>query len=305
MTSLDEARSRSPGLASGSTTTVLPASGSYVDWAAILAGTVVAVAISTLMTTFGAAIGLSATSPYEGEGISATALGIATAIYVVWVVVSSFLAGGYLAGRLRRSIPDTNEHEREMRDGSHGLVVWALGAILLAWLATSSVTGAVKAGAQAATTAASGAGEVLKSVTQNTNPIQYAVDQLVRGGNGGANPGAEDALRKDVMSVVGHSLSTGSFSDADKAYLTSRIAAGTGISQEEATRRVNDGIAQLNSAYQQLKATANKVRKTGILVGFLTAASLAVGAAAAWWAATAGGSHRDENVVRSPMTRWS
>jgi len=301
MTSLDEARSRSYAVPAAAA----PAGVSYVDWPAILAGTIVAVAISTLLTTFGAAVGLSATSPYEGEGISATALGIATAIYVVWVVVSSFLAGGYIAGRLRRSIADANEHEREMRDGSHGLVVWALGAVLLAWIAASSVTGVVKAGAQAASSVASGAGQVLQSVTQNTNPIQYAVDQLVRSGNGNVNPAAETQLRNEVMSVVGHSLSTGSFSDADKNYLTARIAAVTGISQEEATRRVNDGIAQLNNAYQQLKAAANKARKTGILVGFLSAASLAIAAAAAWWAATAGGSHRDDNIGRSPMTRWS
>ena len=32
----------------------------YVDWGAIIAGAVVAAAISTIMTSFGAAIGLSA-----------------------------------------------------------------------------------------------------------------------------------------------------------------------------------------------------------------------------------------------------
>ena len=41
------------------TLTEKTADGSYVDWPAIFAGTVVAVAIGLLLTTFGAALGLS------------------------------------------------------------------------------------------------------------------------------------------------------------------------------------------------------------------------------------------------------
>ena len=100
---------------------------SYMDWPAILGGAAVAAAISTLLTTFGAAVGLSAVSAYANKGLSATALGIAAGLWVLWVGVTSVAAGGYLAGRMRGRSHDATEHESDIRDGAHGLVVWALG----------------------------------------------------------------------------------------------------------------------------------------------------------------------------------
>ena len=76
--------------------------GSFVDWPAIIAGAVLASAISFVLFAFGAALGLSLTSPYPREGVSATTFGIVLALWVLWVLVSSLAAGGYLAGRLRR-----------------------------------------------------------------------------------------------------------------------------------------------------------------------------------------------------------
>ena len=75
---------------------------SYVDWPAIIAGTVVASAISLVLLTFGSALGLSLTSAYEGAGMSAAGFAIAAALWLVWVQVSGFFAGGYLTGRMRR-----------------------------------------------------------------------------------------------------------------------------------------------------------------------------------------------------------
>ena len=51
----------------------VPASSStsFVEWGAVLAGAVLAVAISFVLLTFGAAIGLSATSPWPNSGVSA------------------------------------------------------------------------------------------------------------------------------------------------------------------------------------------------------------------------------------------
>jgi hypothetical protein len=46
------------------------------------------------------------------------------------------------------------------------------------------------------------------------------------------------------------------------------------------------------------------LRKAGIILAFLTAASMALGAAAAWWGASVGGRHRDGNFDASHLTRW-
>jgi hypothetical protein len=83
----------------------------YVDWAAIIAGAILASAIAFVLLTFGSGIGLSLTSPFKGEGLAATALAVAIALWVLWVEISSFIAGAYLAGRLRRRIADATEHE--------------------------------------------------------------------------------------------------------------------------------------------------------------------------------------------------
>ena len=49
---------------------------------------------------------------------------------------------------------------------------------------------------------------------------------------------------------------------------------------------------------------ADKVRRATVLVAFVTAASLVVSAAAAWWAAGMGGRHRDEGTDFSHLVSW-
>jgi hypothetical protein len=60
-----------------------------------------------------------------------------------------------------------------------------------------------------------------------------------------------------------------------------------------------------------MKAEADKTReatetarKAGIILAFLTAATMVLGVAAAWWGAGMGGRHRDENFDASHLTRW-
>ena len=47
----------------------------------------------------------------------------------------------------------------------------------------------------------------------------------------------------------------------------------------------------------QHEAAADRARKVGIVLGFLTASILLIGAVSAWWAAAVGGRHRDEGTV--------
>lgn len=108
---------------------------SYVDWPAIFGGAVLAGAISLVLITFGAAVGLSLTSPYEGEGMSLIWYTVAVGLWAVWVQVTAFGAGAYLTGRMRRRIGDATEHEVDVRDGAHGMLVWATGVLLSAIVA--------------------------------------------------------------------------------------------------------------------------------------------------------------------------
>ena len=130
-----------------------PTGGSYIEWSAIFAGAIIASAIIVLMTAFGSALGLSLVSPYKGP--SPLVFYIALALWFVWITVSSFVAGGYIAGRMRRPIEGATTHESQVRDGVHGLVVWAVAVAIGAWLATWLISSAVKGGAEVAKSGAS------------------------------------------------------------------------------------------------------------------------------------------------------
>lgn len=165
---------QTPGETSGPHT----ADGSYLDWPAILAGGVLAVAVSFLLLSFGASLGLSLTSPYRGEGVSAAWLAIAAGIWFAWVMVTGFGAGGYLAGRMRRRAGDATASEVEVRDGAHGLIVWASGVLVSTALAAAGVGGLLTAGTSAIGSAAGTATEAASEAVSS----DYFANVLLRSG---------------------------------------------------------------------------------------------------------------------------
>jgi hypothetical protein len=271
---------------------------SYVDWAAIFAGSVVAAAIFFVFNAFGTALGLSLSVPRLAEGNSAKGYAIAVGIWVLWVTISSFIAGGYLTGRLRRGLSEASAHETHVRDGVHGLVVWGLGIILGAYLATVSIAGAAKTGAEAAT----GAASAITSVAGNSDKLGYLTDDLLRSD---AQPtGNVDATRSEVTRVLTRSAANGTLSQEDRDYLARLTAARAGVPQAEAEKRADALSARIREMDADAKKAALAARRIGILIAFLTAASLAAGAAGAWWGASLGGRHRDENTDYAHLVRW-
>lgn len=269
----------------------------YVDWAAIIAGAILASAVAFVLLTFGSAIGLTVNSPFKGEGLPGTVLVIAIAIWVLVVQIFSFIAGGYLAGRLRRRMPDATESEAELRDAWHGLLVWALGTLIGAYLAASALSGVAKGGAEAARAAASSA--VASStpgspgvVANASDPLGYVADQLLRSDTYAITADPE-ASRAEVVRILAAGAVSGEVPADDKAYIAQLVAARTGLSQSDAEKRVNEVIAKADAA---VRTAAEKARRAGVLLAFLTAASLLAAAAAAWWAARLGGRHRDQGV---------
>jgi hypothetical protein len=274
---------------------------SYVDWGAILGGAFVAAALSTIMTSFGAAIGLSLTSPLPGKGVSMTVMAVTTGLWVLWVGVSSFAAGGYLAGRLRRRAHDASEHESNVRDGAHGAIVWALGTVLLALMLASTAAGVTKTAVEAASNTAGGALATLAD--KAADPLTMATDRLLRGTTA-ANPAQAEDPRAELGRILARSAASGTIAPEDKSYVASIIASRTGISQADAEKRIDDTVTQVKAAADEARMAAEKARKYGILIAFLTAAGLLVSGAAAWGAATVGGNHRDEETELRFFGRW-
>ena len=275
-----------------------PATG-FVEWSAVLAGAVLAAALSFVFLTFGSAIGLSATSPWPNSGLSAKVIASLAVFWVLAQQIGSFMIGGYIAGRLRTRWRDASRDEVEFRDGLHGGLVWAVGvavgaALLMATAGAVARTGAEVAGKAATVNAGDAMDLVLDTMLRPasvagaapaTPPAGAAAAPRARPGT----PGTGDETRAEIARILASSVANGSMTEPNRTYLAQLIAQRTGLSQQEAEKRVTEA---LNAA----RAAADKARRAAVLTGFVTAAALMLSFAAAWWAALKGGQHRDNSV---------
>jgi hypothetical protein len=267
---------------------------SYVDWPAIIAGIILASAISLVLISFGSAVGLNFLDFGYGEGANPIFIGIAAALWFLWVQISSFMAGGYLTGRLRRRHFDADEDESDMRDGAHGLLVWAGAAILGTMIAVSGVGAAANAVGAAVGTATTAASNVAEGAADAIDPNAYFIDTMFRS----AQPVDAEAARGEAGRIFAQAaLGDGTVAEADRTYLAGVVAANAGIPPEEAQARVDQAIASVEEARQAALEAARVARNTAIIGAFLIAASLLVSAIGAFWAAQQGGNHRDKNTV--------
>jgi hypothetical protein len=280
---------------------------SYVDWGAIIAGAVVATAISFVLATFGSALGLSFTSAREGEGFGPTALAVAGGIWFIWMSVSGFGAGGYVAGRMRRPHRDAIGDEVEARDGGHGLVVWAVGALLGAMIATSGIGAAGSAVGSAAGTAVEAAGDVGASAagsaaslltSESESNLGYLTDRLLRG-QGGLP--VDEGTRDQVAGLLRRALTEGELPEGDRAYLAQVVSSVTGVDPNAARQQIDAAAQEIAQARETAIQAAETARVAAVISAFLVAATLLVGAVAAYAAAVAGGHHRDRNLQFRPF----
>jgi hypothetical protein len=290
--------------------TDLPA-GRYVDWGPIIVGTLGALAIMVVLITFGAALGLSVTSAQPYAGLSAKALAVLAGLYAALVHVASFGAGGYLAGRLRTPWVTSDTVESHFRDGGHGFAVWALGVVLGAVFAASGV-GAVLKTAVGATTAVASAGVAGAAANPqtpgalqqlSTQPTDYAVDRVLAPAPGGAaaaantNMGARADLAGPIARAFAANINNPQLDARDRAWLASLVSQRTGLPQADAEKRVDEAFAELKAAEQKARDAADKARKATLIAGFLAAATMAIGCAAACAGAALGAHHRDERTL--------
>lgn len=71
---------------------------SGVSWPSIVAGAVVACAMTLVLIAFGTGLGLSVVSPWSGSGISTTTFKITTGIYLIVIAMISSSLGGLYRG---------------------------------------------------------------------------------------------------------------------------------------------------------------------------------------------------------------
>jgi hypothetical protein len=274
-----------------------------VDWKSVIAGAIAASAIFGLLTTFGTALGLSLTSAHRGSGVSGTTLAIAAALWIVMVHVWSFVAGGYLAGRLS-DVPDLHPEEAEFRAGANGFMVWALGtAISLVFLAFVSGT-IVRSTSAAVGQAASGVAQAASNLSaENVSYVSDALFRAQEASPAGVQPAAGAQSRPDSAMVaeagriftVG--LAEGSLNSGDRSHLARLVARQTGMPEADAQRRVDETYARAkamkDAAEQRVREAAEKARKQALVAAFLAAAASLAGLIAAAWAAGMGHEHKN------------
>lgn len=298
-----------------------------VSWGAVMAGAVTALAVQVLLAMLGTGLGASTIDPTSGSGTpSASSLGVGAAI---WWGVSSLLSlavGGYVAGRL-------SGVARPGEGGLHGLLTWAVAVLATVYL-VGSTAGALMRGAggvlsTAATVAASGvaaaapsvagmAGDQLKESGLSFDDIKREAMSILRQtGKPALQPGevekdarnaasqardtAAAPTEQDLSSLLERLLQQGkeAASQVDRDAVINVVVARTGVTREEATRRVaawedtaDKARAKAAQAAEEAKVKAReaadasaKAVSQAMLAGF---AALAIGGLAAWLAGAAG-----------------
>ncbi len=296
---------------------------SGVTWSAIFAGAAVAAAISLILIILGSALGFTAISPWPYRGASAATVGIGASI---WLVVTQWIAagmGGYLTGRLRVKWSGVHTHEVFFRDTAHGFLAWSvatLATVALIALAGSAVLGA---GTRAVATVAGGAAQGGMQMAGNNardmgplgigSPPGYFTDMLFRmdnppaatvtppagqpmSGQGMGGMGQGGDTRGEASRILLRSVGT-DMSAGDKTYLAKLVAAQTGMSQDDAVKRVDAVNAEIKKTADKAREAADKARKAAATASFLAFLALLVGAFIASVAAAFGGSQRDEYEV--------
>src|SRR5690606_27361774 len=110
-----------------------------------------------VLHSFAAAIGLAVSSAAPTWRDASVGLFFLSGVYLVLVALASYGLGGYIAGALRERSELATPDEAEIRDGTHGLLVWALATLITALLLIAGATATTRLAAPTAGGAGPGA----------------------------------------------------------------------------------------------------------------------------------------------------
>lgn len=255
---------------------------SGVSWAAIIGGSLAASGTLLILWPVASALGFAAVSPWNMGAPNAT-LGV---MAIIWLIVVQWLSsalGGYLTGRLRTKWHGAHTNEVFFRDTVHGFLSWALTAVISVLLLAGFISHSASLTAQTAMVAEMH--DSNKGSETSKGPLSYLTDGLFR--NDTASTTANDRDRMEAARILATGLSEKGIDQNDRAYLVHVINARSGISEDEANRRIDDAVVKEKKA-------ADDFRKAASALSIFTVISMLIGAFVASAAAALGGAHRDE-----------
>lgn len=187
---------------------------------------------------------------------------------------------------------------------AHGFLAWGVATLFTAALLTSTLSSIISGGVQAGASLAGGAASAVSEVAKpngDGGPMGYFVDSLFRSQKpaarnaSGASPEASSA---EVTRIFINAAAAGKLPEQDARYVGQVVAQRTGISQQDAEKRVNESFNQLQARKKEAetaaKEAADKARKASAMAALWLFISLLIGAFVAAFAATYGGRRRDE-----------
>jgi hypothetical protein len=230
---------------------------SRISWGAVLAGAVVAVATTLLLSLLGAAMG--AGSIHTLDTTSAD-YGTGGAFWEIVNVALSMALGGYVAARLS----GTHSH----LDGElHGMTTWGVAVLLGSVLAAQAFSGLVGIVGQGTSSLVGHADGDAGSVSSGPGPVaanpQTMISRLQQslGSSGDPTSMSREQISEEVTALVRGGVLNGRLTEADRNRLVALVAAQSGVTREEAARRVtrmeNDAKAGLTQVEQRERAAAD------------------------------------------------
>lgn len=222
---------------------VSPASAVRISWGAVIAGTLLTLALMFMLNLLGLSLGLTQINPEYGED-SASAGTLATGA-AVWIMVSNLIAlfiGGWAAAYFA-GIP-------EQLDGLlHGLMVWAVSGIITVLFVTSGVgrlmsgfAGLVSNGLNIAGSLAGGAANVAGGVVGGAANVAGSV----AGGVGN--------LASQTLSTLAHGVQT-------SAHLTASGLSNLTDTAIESSPDVQNALSYQDLTFEDIRMQAEQLMR--------------------------------------------
>ena len=204
----------------------------YFCWTPAVVGAIIAAALSSVLLSFAAAVGLAVASPSSTWRDTSWVLSLLGGLWLLLTALASFGLGGYVTGRLRVGWASGSVHEVEFRDGIHGIAVWGLAVLISAFLAVAVTRGARL--------------ELTPPTATTAEPLLgFELDKLLRSDSNPLDSDKDQELRAQATRIITSGLGHNSVAPEDRAYLVQLVQMKAGIDRGAAEARVRPGLCTI------------------------------------------------------------
>ena len=261
-----------------------------VNWGAILAGVAAGLILQLLLNMLGLGFGLATLDPGTGDNPSAAGFGVGAAVWWVLSGIFASFTGGWIAGRLAGK-------PKESTAGIHGVISWAVTALIVIYMLTSAVSGIVGGALGALGSAAGGIARTAGGAVSVAAPAAAVNPQASSAVSNAANDVANNPKVQEIgeAAIAGAQAAVSNDPAVDaraREEAAQAIATSQNIPIEQARARVGQLEQQAGTQGSQAKQTATKAAgaTTDALssAALLAAIALLLGAVAAFFGGRAG-----------------